>query len=188
MIEIFKQLTEMGWATVVLTVILIVLFTPAAIKAWKEFWETLGFTSTKEIHETEQELKIKELDEKLEKYQNDTLTRETTWHQQSIDIRDGLQQNQEHMVNTMTDISKSLEDLKAELLNEKIERMRWRILDFATTLRNDHVADVEQFSNVLAVYDKYEQLIEEHKLVNNQVNASIAFIKTKYQELLNGDQ
>ena len=71
-------------------------------------------------------------------------------------------------------------------MEDKIERKRWNILNFADELRhNDGVADNERYNNVFRDYDDYERIIRDKGLSNGYVEESIKFIRLKYQEMLN---
>lgn len=183
MIELIKQLNSIGWFQVLLTLALIITLIPTAKEKYEKLLQSLNLKSTKEIHESEQEEKIDSLYTELKNFQKNTFNRESEWHQQSIDIRNGLEVNQEHLLESINEVSKTLEGLKADVLSEKIERMRWRILDCATSLASGQTVGIEQLNNVLKVYDDYEKIITENDLSNGQVEESIKYIRTRYQEL-----
>ena len=195
MIDALEKLNELGWFYVVLTVALSGGLVVGAIELGKKLKSSLGFKSIVEL-EREQtkkdidELKqtVKNLDKKiddkftevhneLESYKNDHHKDCLAWRGQSIDIRD-------HLTDSLTTMTNVLNEMKADALDEKIERMRWRILDFASQIRNGRISHPEQFNNVLHTYDDYEKLLEKHNLTNGQVDESIKFIREKYHEML----
>lgn len=184
MLEIISQLNGVGCLTVVTVVVLIIELVPNAIESWGKFLNSIGLVSKRQIHELDQETEINNLKDELKTYQETTFQRENEWHQQSIDIRDGLKENQMHIADTINEISKNLKELQEGFLEEKIDRMRWKILDFANAIHNGRVSYLEQFNNVLKTYDEYEKILEERGLTNGQVEESISFIREKYQELL----
>lgn len=188
MLDTINQLNEIGWVTVITVLILIIGLTPQIIKTWKEFLSSLGLISKREIEETQEKAEFQELSNRLNSYQKETLDRETEWHQQSIDIRNNLDSKQDRMAATLDRVSTAIDVIRAELLDEKIERMRWRILDCATAISNGNKVGLEQINYALKTYDKYEQIIEEHNLTNNQVEESIKYIKEYYQKTLHNGE
>ena len=65
--------------------------------------------------------------------------------------------------------------------------MRYDILNFANLLSSKSVVSAELINQVYKEISEYEELSEKYHLKNNQVNASVAVISAKYQEmLLNG--
>ena len=95
-------------------------------------------------------------------------------------------QIQKDLIEKCSQGTNSLADIKNDMLEEKIERKRWNILNFADELRhNDGVADNERYNNVFRDYDDYERIIRDKGLSNGYVEESIKFIRLKYQEMLN---
>lgn len=187
MLEIIAQLNSIGCFTVLTVIVLIIELIPNAVESWGKFLNSVGLISKKQIRELDQKAELHHLQSELQHYQEATFQRENEWHQQSIHIRDSLKENQLHIAETMNDISKNLKKLQEDFLEEKIERMRWKILDFANAIRNGKISYVEQFHNVLKTYDDYEKILEERGLTNGQVEESIKFIREKYRELLHDD-
>lgn len=103
------------------------------------------------------------------------------YHEQSIIIRDDLKQNIEKIIQT-------LDLMQESALDEKIERMRWQILDFSNAIANGKRCHIEQCENVIKTYDKYEKILEENNMTNGVVEQSMEFIREKYQEVLHGEK
>lgn len=184
MIEILNQLNDTGWFNVLLTLALIIILIPLAIDSWKKFKSSIGLKSVEELENENKKKEIKKLKEDLEnlehKFQRYCKEHEEDcekWRKRSIDIRGDL-------VHSIADIKQSLEDIKSNNLSEKIERMRWKILDFASQIRNNRISHPEQFNNVLSTYDDYEKILKENNMSNGQADESIRFIREKYHELL----
>ena len=93
---------------------------------------------------------------------------------------------QKDLIDNFSQVANTLADIKNDILEDKIERKRWNILNFADELRhNDGVADNERYNNVFRDYDDYERIIHDKGLSNGYVEESIKFIRLKYQEMLN---
>ena len=115
-------------------------------------------------------------------------TKQDGYHQESISIRDTLEKNQDRLFDAITNFTSLLSEIKSDLTDERIERKRWNILNFADELRHSEVyPDRERFDNVFRDYDDYEKIINEKGLKNGFAEESIKFIRIKYQEMLNED-
>jgi hypothetical protein len=84
----------------------------------------------------------------------------------------------------ITKMSKGIENIESELLDNNLERKRKYILDFCSSLSNGQKQNKEAFNNVFKTYKNYEKLLSEHNMENGQAEESMKFISEKYQELL----
>ncbi len=88
----------------------------------------------------------------------------------------------------ITKISKGIENIETELLDNNLERKRKYILDFCSSLSNGQKQNKEAFNNVFKAYKKYEDLLSAHNMENGQAEESMKFISEKYQDFLrNGE-
>lgn len=99
-----------------------------------------------------------------------------------------LERHDKWQYGEISKISKGIDDIQDELLNNRIETMRKIILDFCSALSSGQKCNKESFSYVFKTYEQYEEILEKHNRENNVISESIRFIKDKYQELLrNGE-
>lgn len=205
MVEMIQELLAVDWGTFFGALALIIAGVPAVKKALADFEKDSGFVFPWTTRKRETQQKFKELDDKfesrytelnqkIESIHTKELEQQKEWHQQSINIRDRLsdnqkrlEENQERFIETLGNISTALEEIKTDIIDERLERKRWNILNCASQLRNGNLVDPEQFNNVFRDYDFYERLIHENNLTNGLVEESIKFIRIKYHELLNED-
>ena len=88
----------------------------------------------------------------------------------------------------ITKMSKGIENIETELLDNNLERKRKYILDFCSSLSNGQKQNKEAFNNVFKTYKKYEDLLSAHNMENGQAEESMKFISEKYQDFLrNGE-
>lgn len=88
----------------------------------------------------------------------------------------------------ITKMSKGIENIETELLDNNLERKRKYILDFCSSLSNGQKQNREAFNNVFKTYKKYEDLLSAHNMENGQAEESMKFISEKYQDFLrNGE-
>lgn len=88
----------------------------------------------------------------------------------------------------ITKMSKGIENIETELLDNNLERKRKYILDFCSSLSNGQRQNREAFNNVFKTYKNYEKLLSDHNMENGQAEESMKFISEKYQEFLrNGE-
>lgn len=101
--------------------------------------------------------------------------------EQSFEIQKILQES-------ISKIADAIDAMQKEALDEKIERMRWQILDFSNAVANGKQCHIEQYENVIKTYDKYEKILQDHDMANGVVEQSMEFIREKYQEILHGEK
>ena len=78
-----------------------------------------------------------------------------------------------------------LKEIKADLLELKIEHMRSAILDFAAkVIKEDYPATREQFNRIFKQYARYEEIIEQNKLTNGEVDIAHRIIQDAYEARL----
>lgn len=88
----------------------------------------------------------------------------------------------------ITKMSRGIENIETELLDNNLERKRKYILDFCSSLSNGQKQNREAFNNVFKTYKNYEELLSAHNMENGQAEESMKFISEKYQEFLrNGE-
>lgn len=87
----------------------------------------------------------------------------------------------------ITKMSKGIENIESELLDNNLERKRKYILDFCSSVSNGQKQNKEAFNNVFKTYKNYEKLLSDHNMENGQAEESMKFISEKYQEYLRND-
>lgn len=77
----------------------------------------------------------------------------------------------------------ALEEIRRDMLDEKIERYRSSLLEFAACLKIYNY-NQESYNHIFDLYSKYEKLIKDNNLVNGYVEISMEFIRKRYAEQL----
>lgn len=182
MTEAFKELNSFGWNNVILIFLLSIVLAVALLQSFRFIIDYFGIETKQSLKEKERDSKIKSLESKvsaLEQSANKFNQDRTHDRQQSLNIQHNLTDN-------LSQISAVLDEIKADLIEERVERKRLNILNFADELRhNDWDINIERFDNVLRDYDDYERIIHERHMTNGFAEESIRFIRSKYQEKLN---
>lgn len=78
-------------------------------------------------------------------------------------------------------LEQNISQYKEEELEDKIDRLRWQILDFANA-QDTRDYDIEMYGHIEDVYKRYERIIEENKLTNGRVDTAHANINKKRLE------
>lgn len=202
MTELLLELQTIEWSKLVAWLAIIIVAFPKILKCFEDFedksdfrfpWTTRKKALEKRFNELDTKINTtrKELDDKIDSIHKAEHIEHETWHQQSISIRDNLaanqhklEENQDTFMKTLSEITSALSELKADFLDERLERKRWNIINCARNLRNGEFVDLEEYRNVFQDYDTYEEIIQKHNLKNGLVEESIKFIREKYQEFL----
>lgn len=202
MLEIVEMLQSVDYGVLLGGVAVVIVAVPKAKKCLRDFesesgfrfpWTTRKQAIQKKFDELENKINTtrKELDDKIDSIHCAEHIEHEAWHQQSISIRDNLaanqhklEENQDTFMKTLSEITSALSELKADFLDERLERKRWNIINCARNLRNGEFVDLEEYRNVFQDYDTYEEIIQKYNLKNGLVEESIKFIREKYQEFL----
>ena len=75
----------------------------------------------------------------------------------------------------VTEVNKAIDD------NEK-DRIRWEILDFANSCRNDRKHTKDEFQHIIDLHDKYDKLLEKTGDTNGVFEEEYQFILRLYHE------
>ena len=135
------------------------------VKLFDWFRERFGISTASSRREQEQSEKINKIEEETQ------------------ELKQLQESDHEEMKKFQNDIMDALDGIKKSMLDDKIERMRYEILDFSNACQK-RLYNKESFDHVLQIYDKYEKILEENHLENGQVDLAIAYIKKRYAEYL----
>lgn len=80
--------------------------------------------------------------------------------------------------------TKTIEHMNEKIDTNEIDRLRWEIISFANSLRNDdgQSATLEGYNHVFDAYGKYEKLLETLGRKNGKIDNEYAYIKIMYNE------
>ena len=82
------------------------------------------------------------------------------------------------------EICKDVQRLTSMFLDEKIDDLRWKILDACSALSNGRRYNREMFDHIIHMYDKYEKIMEENGMENGLIDESMKFVREKYRKYL----
>lgn len=157
--EVIENLAKIDYVLVIMSIF-------AILFGIKEIIEIVSYFKNK--------LRIKTgFDQDRETFENriSTLERHDNWQYKEI-----------------TKMSKGIENIESELLDNNLERKRKYILDFCSSLSNGQKQNREAFNNVFKTYENYEKLLSEHNMENGQAEESMKFISEKYHECLRNNK
>lgn len=104
------------------------------------------------------------------------------------DIRDDreslkkeLQEYTREMQQMQEDLLSALKEVKQEMLLEKIDNIRWTIIDFSNSLRGGKTYDLEAYNHIIDLDSKYEKMLQENKMENGRVTMAMKLIRERYE-------
>lgn len=154
-----QALTDINYVTVFLGVIIILFAIKEIIELIVYFKKKFRITTGIEEDKAEEEKRIK-----------------------TLEAHDRWQYNE---IQKFGDI---LKDLQENFVDDRINTLRWRILDFSSGLSGGRKYNKEAFEQIIKMDEKYEAILTKYKKTNDVINESMKFIKDKYQEKLrNGE-
>lgn len=177
MISTLNEINSQGLITFILCVVLAMILVVEWNKLRKGTLDSLGLKTNKELQEQSLNKRLDELEHKIKTVENSFMNNQEVYHNQSIEIRNHLQENQENLSNQIT-------ELKQLFINKEIDDMRWEMLDFASAIMNHRRCSKEQYDHVIDTYVKYEKILEENGMENGRVTSSMEFVNNKYKKLM----
>lgn len=177
MISLLNELNAEGWFTVLLCVVLVLLLIVEANKLRKDVMESLDLKSGKELKQNALNERLDKLENKINFVETSFTQSQEKYHNQSIEIRNKLQDNQQGL-------SAQISELKQLFISKEIDDMRFELLDFANAVMNKRRYNKEQYDHVLEIYDKYERVLEENGMENGRVTSSMEFVIEQYKILM----
>lgn len=163
--ELNQLLSVSDKGEVIVTILAALLFFQLIVKLFDYFKERFGISTNASRREKEQSEKINKIEEETQ------------------ELKQLQESDHEEMKKFQTNIMDALDGIKKAMLDDKIERMRYEILDFGNACQKRDYSK-ENFDHILATYDKYEKILVENHLENGQVDLAIAYIKKRYAEYL----
>lgn len=133
-----------------------------------------SYISEKTIREKEKDEKIHQVIEQAEQYPK--------WHQQSIDIRENIDNTIEGVNKKLDSVSKTLDKIRTEIQENRATTCRYRILRFDDEIRHEEKHSKEHFDQILEDITEYERYCKEHPdYENNKAVLAIENIEKTYR-------
>ena len=144
MLELIDRASAIGLGTIVVVIALAVLLIPLAAESWNRLLKSLGLVKTKSLQEAQREKEISEIYNKIDCVQKDIVGKQNQYHEQSITIREALDQKQIEMQKKQEELRKDVKHM-SDMLQEYIRKDNKRtIATLRTTLWQLHKSFVDQ--------------------------------------------
>lgn len=163
-----KTLIELDWGTIIPAIFAIIVGFLAIREIILKFFDAVGYVPPWRREREEMKKAMSVITEEVHQLKSE----HETDHQASIDYRKKACDQQEEMI-------KALNELKDDILQSNIDRMRYELLEFANQCRTTERSK-ESYDHILEIYDKYNEILKKNGLENGRVDAAMAFIKDKY--------
>lgn len=82
------------------------------------------------------------------------------------------------------DLIKKIDTIENNVTENEKDRIRWEILDFANSCRNDRKHTRDEFQHIVSLNDKYKNLLEKTNDKNGVFEVEMKYIKDLYAEKL----
>lgn len=79
-------------------------------------------------------------------------------------------------------------DIKSIISLNEIDRIRWEILTFANLCRRQVRANLDEFTHIINLYQKYHALLDAEGRENGQIALEYEYISRLYMKLSENDQ
>lgn len=110
MINVLNEIGSQGIFTVILCVVLVLLLIVEGAKLWKGVLESLDLKSGKVLRETALNERLGALERKVGNVETTFMNSQEVYHNQSIEIRNHLQEDQDGLSKQITELSNMIND------------------------------------------------------------------------------
>lgn len=172
-IEQIQKIHEFGEINVIISLLLCAMLVIALKAGWEKLLDALGLETKASLQKKALEKKLSDMEQKIADFEQS----QHDYHEQSITIRDKLEDNQKVLQD-------GIGELKMLLINKEIDDIRTTILDFSNAVMNGRDYNKEQYEHIIDLYDKYEKILEQNGMTNGRVTASMEFVLKNYQDLM----
>ena len=170
-IEAIKQIHAFGEYNALLIAIYVAVLLTLGKLAIEKLIEIWGIETKSSIYKKAQEERIealeqavKDLTKELDDREDNLYQKQKGYHEQSIQIRNELKDNQKGL-------RSDLQEIKSLIISNSIESMRWEILDFSNAIMSGREYNKEQYDHVLNTHERYMKVLEENGMTNGQTSA-----------------
>lgn len=186
-----KGIHEIGVYNALISFILVIILCITFLELLQKIKSIMGIkfkgdlekeTLDNKLIELETRLKMQE--ENIQKYNNDLFEKQKKYHAESIEIRNGLKQDQDNLSDQISELNQMMNKLNNNFVKKEISDMRTTLLDFANAIMNDRDYNREQYEHILDVYQDYENVLEENHMDNGRVTRSMEYVKKNYDYLI----
>lgn len=78
------------------------------------------------------------------------------------------------------EFTKAIQNIQRDVDTNEKDRIRWEVLDFARSCRNNTSHTYDEFKHILKLNDKYQQLLEKTKDKNGVFDSEIKYINNLF--------
>ncbi len=190
-VDALKGIHEIGVYNALISFILVIILFITFLELLQKIKSIMGIkfkgdlekeTLDNKLIELETRLKMQE--ENIQKYNNDLFEKQKKYHAESIEIRNGLKQDQDNLSDQISELNQMMNKLNNNFVKKEISDMRTTLLDFANAIMNDRDYNREQYEHILDVYQDYENVLEENHMDNGRVTRSMEYVKKNYDYLI----
>lgn len=116
-------------------------------------------------------------------YSNDNIAMRDKWMKEVNEHITNSEERRRKQDRIMCELNDKLDKNTAVTLSILIENKRSAIIDFASKVIDEsYPVTKEQFNRIFKIYKEYEEIIEEHKLTNGEVDIAIHIIQESYEQ------
>lgn len=90
----------------------------------------------------------------------------------------------EDVIAEVTSMKAEIKKIDDKVDQNEIDRIRWEILDFANSCRNQKKHTREEFLHIIELNEKYHSIIDEKQIKNGQIDIEYGFIEKLYNRCL----
>lgn len=167
--EVVEMTTNLSHANLIIVIVTLLVAVVFVTKNIMEFKKMFNIKNGFEIHEEEQNKKIRELKDELD-----------TVKQQVSDLKSYSKEAKEKRLQFEIDTTDTLKEIREDMIKNRVDTLRSRILEFGSSCKiKDYTK--ENFDYILKSADEYHALLNRYNMSNSQTDMAMEFIRKKYK-------
>ena len=132
MIEAFQNLTNIGWGNVIVTFLFFIVLIIGLLQSLRYIHDFFGIETKQTLKEKKRDEDIKDFKQKiddLEQEIKELRKNDKQFIDNRVHDREQSFEIQKNLMNNLSAMSNVLSEIKVDILEEKMERKRWNILN-----------------------------------------------------------
>ena len=142
--DIIEELQAFGFTSVIIIILMIIVFVPLLIDSWKKFLKALNLQIKPSPYEQETNQKFASLENNFQTFQEEIYNKQQEYHMQSIEIRNGLIDNQKKLEESQMNLKSDIQSLTKMFQNYMSTDNKKTISTLRLSLWQMHKDFVEQ--------------------------------------------
>lgn len=182
MYEGMKDLVELDWGSFLLSLTIVLVAIYSIKMGIEKFCDAFNLETPWMKRKRERD----EFNENIKDLYSQLEVREKNLEHRHADDIEQLKELNSSVCNAILELKEEFtifrEKSEKNELKKNIKKIRWDIIDFASSIADKKNIPLEQYNIIFSYIREYEELVETYNLKNGQVQSSVDVIRDRYEQ------